>query len=163
MFSQTITCLAGPNDIEWRNGKEPISIKEVNTFAIYMFQQNKLKLMKLSDNLEISLEPFNYELVTVSPVRILPRKSIQFAPIGLVSMLNSGGAIQSLAVEEKENLVRVGVKGRGEFKVFASEKPMECRIDGVGVEFSYDYVQMSAMVEVPWHGSSKLSVVEFLF
>nr|DAD23051.1 TPA_asm: hypothetical protein HUJ06_024514 [Nelumbo nucifera] len=45
--------------------------------------------------MEISLEPFNFELLTVSLMKLLSRK-IQFAPIGLVDMLNTNGAIQSL-------------------------------------------------------------------
>ncbi|KAJ0049303.1 hypothetical protein Pint_15509 [Pistacia integerrima] len=99
-FSNTISCLASPNDIEWNNGKDPMScVNGVNVFAVYMFQENKLKLLKISDKLEISLEPFNYELLTVSPVKVLPKRSIQFALIGLVTMLNSGGAIQSLVFD----------------------------------------------------------------
>lgn len=160
-FSHAVTCLAGPKDIEWNNGKNPISVKGVNIFAVYMFQEKKLKLLKSSENLQISLEPFNYELLIVSPVTILPRKLIQFAPIGLVNMLNSGGAIQSLIVDDDENLVRIGVKGTGEMRVFASEKPTSCKIDGADIEFCY-YDEM-VTIEVPWPNSSRLSVIEYSF
>lgn len=154
--------MASPTDIEWNNGKDPMSsVIGVNIFAVYMFQENKLKLLKISDKLEITLEPFNYELLTVSPVKVLPKRSIQFAPIGLVTMLNSGGAVQSLVFDNDENAVRIGVKGCGEMKVFASEKPLMCKIDGVSVEFSYD--EQMVMVQVPWPNSSRLSVIEYLF
>ncbi|BBH03780.1 Raffinose synthase family protein [Prunus dulcis] len=131
--SKPLTCLSGPKDIEWNNGKTPISIKGMNIFAVYMHQQKKLKLLKLSEKVEISLQPFDFKLLTVSPVRVLPKKFIQFAPIGLVNMLNTGGAIQSLEFEDEENssnLVRIGVKGCGEMSVFASERPSACKIDG---------------------------------
>lgn len=159
-FSQTVTCLASPQDIEWSNGKTPICIKGVDVFAVYMFKDNKLKLMKSSEKLEVSLEPFSFELLTVSPVTVLSKRFIQFAPIGLVNMLNSGGAIQSLEFDEHTD-VKIGVRGCGEMKVFASEKPVSCKIDRVAVKF--DYEDQMVRVQVPWSSSSKLSVVEFLF
>lgn len=159
-FSRSVTCLASPKDIEWIHGKNPISIEGVRAFAIYILQEKKLKLLKSLESIEISLEPYNYELLIVSPVTMLPRRLVQFAPIGLVNMLNSGGAIQSLAVDDK-NLVRVGVKGRGEMRVFATEKPMACKIDGVDVEFSYD--DQMVIIQVPWPKSSRLSVIEYSF
>ncbi|PQP99545.1 galactinol--sucrose galactosyltransferase [Prunus yedoensis var. nudiflora] len=70
--SRHVTSLEGPKDVEWNNGKTPISIKGMNIFAVYMHQQKKLKLLKLSEKVEISLQPFDYELLTVSPVRVLP-------------------------------------------------------------------------------------------
>ncbi|KAK7301561.1 hypothetical protein RJT34_12428 [Clitoria ternatea] len=160
-FSHTVTCLASPNDIEWSNGKRPMCIKGVDVFAVYLFKDDKLKLMKSSDKLQVSLEPFSFELFTVSPVTVLSKSSIQFAPIGLVNMLNSGGAIQSLKFDGHTNIVKIGVRGCGEMRVFASEKPLECKIDGQPVKF--DYEDRMVKVHVPWPSSSKLSVVEFSF
>jgi raffinose synthase len=160
--SHSLACSASPKDIEWNNGKHPIPTKGVNIFAIYMFKEEKLKLLKSSEKMEISLEPFTYELLTVSPVTTLSTKLVQVAPIGLVKMLNSGGAIQSLEFDgDDENLVRIGVKGSGEMRVFASEKPLSCKIDGVGVEFSY--IDQMVVVQVPWPNSSNLSIVEYSF
>ncbi|KAM1322510.1 hypothetical protein ACFX2I_015289 [Malus domestica] len=162
--SKSVTCLASPKDVEWNQGKNPISIKGVNTFAVYMFQQNKLKLLQPSEKIEISLDPFTFELLTVSPVRVLPKKLIQFSPIGLVNMLNTGGAIESVEFEEDEDslsLVRIGVKGCGEMRMFASEKPIACKIDGEGVKFHY--VDKMVKVQVPWLSSSRSTLVEYLF
>jgi len=160
-FSQSVTCSASPKDIEWNSGKSPISVKGVDVFVVYMFKEKKVRLLKSSEKLEISLEPFNYDLLTVSPVTVLPRKSIQFAPIGLVNMLNTGGAIQSVMVVDDESLIRIGVKGSGEMRVFASGNPVSCKIDGVDVEFCF-HDQM-VTIQVPWPSSPKLSVMEFLF
>ncbi|KAK6249577.1 hypothetical protein SCA6_003582 [Theobroma cacao] len=159
-FSSMVGCFASPKDIEWSHGKNPISVKSVSIFAVYMLQKRKLKLMKQSDKVEVSLEPFDYELLTVSPVTVLPRKRIQFAPIGLVNMLNSGGAIQSMVFDDGEGLVRIGVKGSGEMRVFASDKPSTCKIDGVPVKFDYD--EQMVTIHVPWPNSSSLSNVEYL-
>lgn len=163
-FSHIVTSKTKPTDIEWNSGGNTtaISIENVTDFALYMSQSKKLILSKPSDTLEISLEPFNFELITVSPIKILPKKSVQFAPIGLVNMLNSGGAIQTLVFNDEDNSVQIGVKGTGEMRVFASEKPRVCKIDGEKVEFGYDEQDM-IVVQVPWTSSSGLSIVEYLF
>lgn len=160
-FSHVITSKANAADIEWKNGNFPIPIDGVESFAVYLFQEKKLMLTALSEDVEITLEPFDFELLTVSPVKMLSKKMVQFAPIGLVNMLNSGGAIQSLEFNDEEEMVRVGVKGTGEMKVFSSEKPKACRINGKDVAFEYG--EKMVVIEVPWPGSSTLSVIEYLF
>ncbi|XP_061360381.1 galactinol--sucrose galactosyltransferase-like [Gastrolobium bilobum] len=155
--SHSVTCFASPEDIEWSKGKHPICTKGVDVFAVYMFKDDKLKLLKCAESVEVSLEPFGFELLTVSPVVVLPKKSIQFAPIGLVNMLNSGGSILSIEFDEEENLARIELRGHGEMRVFASEKPVSCKIDGAPVEF--DYAECMVRLQVPWPSS----VVEYLF
>ncbi|XWS48200.1 hypothetical protein CRYUN_Cryun13aG0053300 [Craigia yunnanensis] len=136
------------------DGKTPLKIWNRNKLK-------EMKLMKSSEKIEVALEPLNCELLTVSPVAVLPKKQIQFAPIGLVNMLNSGGAIQLLAFDDDKNLVRIGVKGRGELRVFASEEPWACRIDGAPVEYGYD--EQMVRIEVPWHNSLMPSMDIILF
>ncbi|KAH0975476.1 hypothetical protein GBA52_017375 [Prunus armeniaca] len=139
------------------DGKTMLKIWNLN-------KQKKLQLLKLSKKVEISLQPFNFEILTVSAVRVLPKKLIKFAPIGLVNMLNTGGAIQSLEFEDEENssnLVRIRMKGCGEMRVFASEKPSACMIDGEEVKF--DFVDKRVKVQVSWPNSSTSTVVDFLF
>ncbi|XLR36707.1 hypothetical protein S83_021367 [Arachis hypogaea] len=128
--------------------------------------------MKNSDKLQVSLEPFSFELMTVSPVRVLSsynnynynnnERLNQFAPIGLVNMLNSGGAIESLVFDDKQSRVKIGIKGCGEMRVFASKEPIACKINGLGVKF--DYEDNMVRVHVPWPTHEpKLSMLEYLF
>ncbi|XP_030530986.1 probable galactinol--sucrose galactosyltransferase 5 [Rhodamnia argentea] len=158
-FSQTVTSKTNPKDIEWSSGKNPIPIEGAQGFAMYMFKSKKLSLSKPSEDMEISLEPFNFELVTVSPVTILTEKPVQFAAIGLANMLNTGGAIQSMSF--KGNLAEVGVRGAGEMRVYASIEPRACKIDGRDVTF--EYKENMVIVQVPWTGSGELSKVEYSF
>ncbi|XP_010908579.1 galactinol--sucrose galactosyltransferase [Elaeis guineensis] len=160
-FSHTITASASPADVEWKNGKNPISLEGVELFAVYMLQAKKLKLLKPEDKVDVSLDPFDYELLTVSPVKVLSsKKSIQFAPIGLVNMLNSGGAIQSFEVEELK--AKIEVKGAGEMKAFSSVSPAACRINGEEAEFVYE--NQVVTLQVPWSGSSsQLCVVDYMY
>lgn len=160
-FSHKVIARTNPIDIEWNSGKNPISIHGVQVFALYFYQSKKLILSEPSQNIEISLEPFNFELITVSPVTMLAGKSVHFAPIGLVNMLNTGGAIQSLDFNHEKNLVSVGVRGIGQMRVFASEKPTTCCIDGKEVGFEYE--DCMVLVQVPWPDSSKMSIIKYSF
>ncbi|KAE8663329.1 hypothetical protein F3Y22_tig00112988pilonHSYRG00151 [Hibiscus syriacus] len=79
----------------------------------------------------------------------------------LMNHQSRGGAILSMVLEDDENVVRIGVKGSGNMRVYASERPMVCKIDGTPVEFEYDDQMIT--VHVPWPNSSSLSTVEYLF
>ncbi|CAJ1946667.1 unnamed protein product [Sphenostylis stenocarpa] len=153
--SQRVSTKTNPKDIEWDSGKNPIPIEGVELFALYYSQTNKLILSTPFNSEEISLEPFNFELITVSPVTVLPGKYVKFAPIGLVDMLNTGGAVQSLTFHETQGLVEVGVRGTGEMRAYASEKPSTCKIDGIEVDFEYEGFMIK--IQVPWLGSSRVS------
>ncbi|XP_015162866.1 galactinol--sucrose galactosyltransferase-like [Solanum tuberosum] len=131
-----------------------------------MYSQKKLKLLKLSENVEITFQPFDYELLTVTPIAVLSKKSVQFTPIRLVNMLNSGDAIDSLVYdnsddEEEESSVSIGVRWSGDMRVFASEKPSSCTIDEVSVDFSYEDHMVT--VQVPWPNYSRLSEIKYVF
>ncbi|KAL2459481.1 galactinol--sucrose galactosyltransferase-like [Forsythia ovata] len=65
-FSVNVTCLASPNDIEWGHGRNPISLKGIEIFAVYKYKERKLRLVKASENHEITLHPFDYDLFVVS-------------------------------------------------------------------------------------------------
>lgn len=160
-YSKAVTCQAGPKDVEWKHGTSPIYVEGIETFVLYSFKEKKLVLVKPTDTVQITLEPFNFELLTVSPVTILGTKSVQFAPIGLVNMLNTGGAIQSIELDDEANSVEVEVKGRGEMRIFASQKPSTCKINGEVIPFEYEDFMVA--IDVPWSSPSGSCVIEYLF
>ncbi|KAL3624268.1 putative galactinol--sucrose galactosyltransferase 5 [Castilleja foliolosa] len=159
--SKAVSSVTGPSDIEWKQGHSPIPIEGVQTFAMYLFHEKELILSKPTDTIDITLEPFHFELITVSPVKVLKNTSIQFAPIGLVNMLNTGGAIESVVYNERGDGVRVGVKGTGEMRVFASEKPVGCKVNGERVRFGYE--DDMVVVKVAWEKNTGVSVIDYLF
>lgn len=124
-----------------------------------------MTLLKPDEEIEITLDPINYELIVMSPVCNLGSGNrVSFAHIGLVNMLNSGGAVQSFEFEESGELlvVKVGVKGAGEMRAYSSVRPLACRVNGEEVKFVYEENVVS--VQVPWSGSSsKLCGVEYLY
>lgn len=160
-FSRTVTSTMNPKDVEWKNGNKPISLNGVESFAVYAFHAKKLMLMKASEDVKVSLEPFCFELFTFSPVKMLANRRIHFAPIGLVNLLNTGGAIQSLTFNDAEDMVQVAVRGTGELRVFASGRPKDCRINGEEASFVYD--EYMVVIHVPWIDSSKFSLIDYCF
>ncbi|KAJ6420641.1 hypothetical protein OIU84_028066 [Salix udensis] len=131
-FSNPVTTKTSPKDIEWSSGKNPISIDGVQAFAMYLSQSKKLVLSEPHESIEIALEPFNFELVTVSPVTTFAGKPVRFAPIGFGEHAQTpGGAIQSVTyTHDPDSSVQICIKGGGEMRVFSSEKPRACKIDG---------------------------------
>ncbi|XP_073060315.1 galactinol--sucrose galactosyltransferase-like [Primulina eburnea] len=160
-YSKVVSSVTGPSDIEWKHGTNPIPVEGVQAFAMYLFREKKLVVAKPYDTIAISLEPFNFELITVSPVKYLAKKTIRFAPIGLVNMLNTGGAVQSLVLDENAKCVKIGVKGTGELRVFASERPVACKLNNGNATFGYE--DKMVIVRVPWHAPSGLSLIEYHF
>lgn len=93
--------------------------------------------------------------------------NISFAPIGLVDMFNSSGAIDSMdinSVADKKNelfdgevsssgavsspalsenraptsLISLSVRGCGRFGAYSSQRPLRCAVQNTETDFSYD-------------------------
>lgn len=62
---------------------------------------------------------------------------LDFAPVGLIDMFNSGGAIEGLSFSHDDCSVRVEARGCGRFGAFSGVKPVRCTVDDVEVEFEY--------------------------
>lgn len=57
--------------------------------------------------------------------------NVHFAPIGLLDMYNSGGAIESLHCKNEisECVVKVQIRGCGRFGAYSNKKPRSCLVD----------------------------------
>jgi raffinose synthase len=75
----------------------------------------------------------------------------RFAPIGLVDMFNSGGAVEGLTYHllggdgststlgsEAVALACMEVKGCGRFGAYSSVRPRKCTLGSAQIEFKYD-------------------------
>lgn len=90
-------------------------------------------------SIPITLNAREYEVFTVVPIKEMSTGS-RFAPIGLVNMFNSGGAIKKLKyeTEEKSGLVFIKVRGCGTFGAYSSTKPKRIQVDNEEVHFDFD-------------------------
>ncbi|AET00866.1 putative alpha-galactosidase [Medicago truncatula] len=89
-------------------------------------------------SIPITMKSREYELFTIVPVKELPN-GVKFAPIGLIKMFNSGGAVKefSSGFNGVAN-VSMKVRGCGLFGAYSSAQPKLITVDSEEVEFSYE-------------------------
>ena len=75
---------------------------------------------------------------SVLPQQVLGH-DIQFAPIGLLDMYDSGGEIEALECNDGESacMVKVQVRGWGRFGAYSNTKPRFCTVDSEEKHFMY--------------------------
>lgn len=88
-------------------------------------------------SMPITLKAREYDVFTVVPVKELVNH-INFAPIGLIKMFNSGGAVKELNHQPGSSNVSLKVRGSGPFGAYSSTKPKRVTVDLEEVEFQYD-------------------------
>ncbi|XP_062196133.1 probable galactinol--sucrose galactosyltransferase 1 [Phragmites australis] len=88
-------------------------------------------------SLPVTLRSREYEVFTVVPVKHLP-SGASFAPIGLIGMFNSGGAVREVRYGEDDADVELKVRGSGTVGAYSSTRPKSIAVDSGAVEFSYD-------------------------
>lgn len=66
--------------------------------------------------------------------------SHHFAPIGLIDMYNSGGAIEGLLCSQLPSGCKIQIKTRGcgRFGAYSSSKPSYCTVKGEETKFNYN-------------------------
>ena len=67
--------------------------------------------------------------------RLRAWKGVAYAPLGLLDMLNGGGAV--LACDEGADGVRVNARGPGRFGVYADRAPATVTVGGARVEAAF--------------------------
>lgn len=98
----------------------------------------KLVYVPTSMTLPIELKAREYEVFTVVPVKIMS-SGAAFAPIGLIKMFNSGGAVKELKYESKKTgNVEMRTHGCGVFGAYSSVKPKRVVIDMNEVKLDYE-------------------------
>lgn len=100
--------------------------------------------------------------------------SISFAPIGLLDMFNSSGAVEkfdiTLAAENSEQFdgnvaselsnalsdnrspsatITLTVRGCGRFGAYSSQRPLKCTIDSVDMKFNYNTATGLVTLAIP--------------
>jgi len=89
---------------------------------------------------------------------------VQFAPIGLLEMYNSGGAVEELScIRDAANCIIIKIKGRGcgRFGVYSNVRPKHCLVDMKEEEFSYNSEDGLLTIKLDGEGNSR--DIEFVF
>ncbi|KAI3464163.1 hypothetical protein Pfo_020826 [Paulownia fortunei] len=102
--------------------------------AIYAFNSGSLSTVPKSKTVEVSLNVLQCEIFTVSPIKVF-NEDIRFAPIGLINMYNSGGAVEECIFKDT---ITIKARGSGLFGAFSSIKPSSCKVDKKDEDFTYN-------------------------
>ncbi|XP_038972675.1 probable galactinol--sucrose galactosyltransferase 2 isoform X2 [Phoenix dactylifera] len=144
--------------------------------AVYAYKSGELVRLPKGATLPVTLKVLEYELFHICPIKVIS-PGISVAPIGLVDMFNSGGAVEQfdirmpstgstedrrddgdgsfdVAEQFSENraataTVVLRVRGCGRFGFYSSRKPIKCTLDSSDVEFSYDSAMGLVMLNIP--------------
>nr|CAD1826631.1 unnamed protein product [Ananas comosus var. bracteatus] len=105
---------------------------------VYSHLRGEVIYLPKNASLPVTLKPCEYEVFTVVPVAKL-LNGASFAPIGLIRMFNSSGAIKELRYESAENATaELKVRGSGTIGAYSSVGPKRITVDSEEVEFNYD-------------------------
>ncbi|CAN6228565.1 unnamed protein product [Urochloa humidicola] len=106
--------------------------------AVYAFNSGSLSRLQKHQNLEVSLSTMACEIYTISPIKVFS-ETVQFAPLGLINMFNSGGALDDVSStsDSSDTTVHVRCRGPGRFGAYSATRPELCRVSEQEVEFSH--------------------------
>ncbi|XP_058112944.1 probable galactinol--sucrose galactosyltransferase 2 isoform X1 [Magnolia sinica] len=118
--------------------------------AIFSFNGGSLSTLPKNRSFNVSLKVLECEIFTVSPIRSY-NQTVQFAPIGLTEMYNSGGAVESMDFTGNSSNCQLNIKGKGPgpFGAYSSTKPAFCTVNSKEVEFEFDNRDCFLTVIVP--------------
>ncbi|XP_044324882.1 probable galactinol--sucrose galactosyltransferase 2 [Triticum aestivum] len=131
-----ITGQLSPSDVE---SLEEIAGDDWNgETAVYAFNSCSLSRLQKHQSLELSLVTMTCEIYTISPIQVYGG-AVRFAPLGLLNMFNSGGALDSITgtVDSSATTVQIKCRGPGRLGAYSSARPALCRVDAHEVEFSH--------------------------
>ncbi|OMO94433.1 Raffinose synthase [Corchorus capsularis] len=162
-LTSTPLCISGkmsPSDVEFI---EEVAGEDWNgDCAVYAFNSGCLSRLPRNGNLEVSLATLKCEIYTVSPIRVFG-EDVHFAPIGLLDMYNSGGAVEAIDGIMNLSGCRIKIKGRGwgRFGAYSSIKPKSCRVDNKEEEFIYN--SENGLLTIDLEGDCSLRDIEFVY
>lgn len=129
---------------------------------VYAYRSGEVVRLPKGASIPLTLKVLEYELFHISPLKEIT-ENISFAPIGLVDMFNSSGAIESIDINHVTDknpeffdgeissaspalsdnrsptaLVSVSVRGCGRFGAYSSQRPLKCAVESTETDFTYD-------------------------
>ncbi|XP_004304392.1 PREDICTED: probable galactinol--sucrose galactosyltransferase 2 [Fragaria vesca subsp. vesca] len=141
--------------------------------VVYAHKSGEVFRLPKDVSVPVTLKVLEYELFHFCPLKeVMP--NISFAPIGLLDMFNSSGAVEEvvihLASDKKSELfdevpsefttslaenrsstatIAIKTRGCGRFGAYSSQLPLKCTIDKAETEFEYDSATGLLTVTIP--------------
>ncbi|CAK9165091.1 unnamed protein product [Ilex paraguariensis] len=131
--------------------------------VVYAYRSGEVTRLPKDASLPVTLKVLEYELFHFCPLKEITA-NICFAPIGLLDMFNTGGAVEEFEVHMPSNkkpelfdgevssdvstslsedrspstTIEIKVRGCGRFGAYSSQRPLKCRVADAETDFSYD-------------------------
>ncbi|GMY36565.1 probable galactinol--sucrose galactosyltransferase 2 [Fagus crenata] len=124
--------------------------------ALFASSTGSLVRLPKEEKFDVTLKGLQCDVFTVSPIKVYNQK-IQFAPIGLINMYNSGGAIEAVdLLSDSSSSCEIHVKGRGggNFGAYSSTKPKSCSVNSKLEGFDFRDEDNLLTLKVPDRTSS---------
>ncbi|XWS72967.1 hypothetical protein CRYUN_Cryun02cG0085300 [Craigia yunnanensis] len=101
--------------------------------AVYCHQTGELIILPYNAAMPVSLKVLEHEIFTLTPIKLLA-PGFSFAPLGLINMYNSGGAIEGLKYEVNDgaNLSELDVGYGGDSSGLGGVRVENCSNELVG-------------------------------
>ncbi|KAF1871134.1 hypothetical protein Lal_00020868 [Lupinus albus] len=147
-------------DDDWNGDSAVYALNSVNRSSTI---PGKLYKLPKGTTIEVSLGVLKCEVFTISPIRVFGER-LEFAPIGLLDMFNSGGASEAIVgsyINQTKCVVKIQVRGCGRFGAYSNIKPSYCLIDKAEVGFAYH--ASNGLVTFEIQGDCKVREVEFVY
>ncbi|XP_051133904.1 probable galactinol--sucrose galactosyltransferase 2 [Andrographis paniculata] len=107
-------------------------------YAVYSFQSGTIGRLSANKKIDVTYKTLQCDIFTVSPIEVYyDNLGIEFAPIGLIDMYNSGGAVDSIEAAG-DSKIRIRGRGEGVFGGFSSSKPKTCFVNGKNEHFDIE-------------------------
>ncbi|KAL0321028.1 UNVERIFIED_CONTAM: putative galactinol--sucrose galactosyltransferase 2 [Sesamum radiatum] len=137
-----------PADIEYLSEISPESWD--GEFAVFSFKSGSLSRLSTHEKLNVAFKTLQCDVFTVSPIKVY-HQEIQFAPIGLINMYNSGGAVHAVEAIDDSSIPGIRIQGRGEgvFGAYSSSEPKHCSVNTMEAQFHFNREHHFLTVNVP--------------
>ncbi|EEE61203.1 hypothetical protein OsJ_15213 [Oryza sativa Japonica Group] len=139
----TTVCITGdlsPSDVELL---EEIAGDDWNgETAVFAFNSStpsgSLSRLQKHQTMEVSLSTMTCKIYTIALIKVFGG-FVQFAPLGLVNMYNSGGALENVTStgDCSEITIQIQCRGPGRFGAYSATRPEICSVDEHEVEFKH--------------------------
>ncbi|KAI5397081.1 U4/U6-U5 snRNP complex subunit lsm8 [Lathyrus oleraceus] len=107
--------------------------------VVFSYRSGNIALLPKGASMPVTLKVLEYELFHFYPIKEIAQ-GIWFAPIGLLDMFNTGGAVEQFEIHQKGVAASVSLKvrGSGRFGVYCSQRPVKCVVGDNENEFKYE-------------------------
>ncbi|XP_038712471.1 probable galactinol--sucrose galactosyltransferase 2 isoform X1 [Tripterygium wilfordii] len=146
--SAKISGQVSPADIEYF---EEVSGKQwTGDCAVFSFSSGSLFRLPSEESFNVALKSLECDVFTVSPIKAYDQE-IQFAPIGLLNMYNSGGAVESVdyLTGSFGRGIHIMGRGGGRFGAYSSIKPQSCSVNSKDHGFNFNAEGHLLVVTIP--------------